>query len=158
MSFTSAPLPSHDKVTNPQGLIAQTWLEYLTARDQTIDNSPARVRTVTLVDQGASLGTTPIPGPLLAAGLYRVSYHVRVSRAATTSSSVTPAFTFTSSGVACTHTGSAVTGNTTASVGTGTFLVKIDSATPVSYLATYASVGGTSMLFELSVTLERVDA
>jgi hypothetical protein len=158
MAFTSAPAPIKDDIATPARKVAQTWIEYFASRDQAIDRAPSRAQTVTITGQGASIGVTPIPGAALAEGLYRASYHVRVTRAATTSSSITPAITFTSGGVSCTHTGTAVTGNTTGSVGSGTFLLKIDSSTPVSYSAVYASVGGTSMQFELSITLERIDA
>ena len=49
-----------------------------------------------------------------------------------------------------------MTGNTTATVGSLTILVRVDEATAITYGTTYASVGGTTMQYELDVSCEQL--
>lgn len=158
MSFTSAPFPAKDAIADASGKPTRVLIDWATSVQGSVDASPSRRYTVTVTGQTASIGTTAIPAGALAAGLYRISYWARVTTAATTSSSLTVSAIVTSGAAVCTLADTALTGNTTASASSQTWLVKIDAATPVSYAAIYASVGATAMRYELSVTLERVDA
>lgn len=159
MSFTSAPPPTKDPIADAARKITAPWLEYLTSLTQTLDRSPSRAETVTRTGLTASIGTTPIPSAALSSGLYRISVYGRITRAATTSSSLTVTISWTEDGISLSESYSAVTGNTTTTVLTGPpKLLKIDANSPVSYSTTYASVGGTTMIYELSIVLERVDA
>jgi hypothetical protein len=159
MAFASAPFPAKDPIAQPRtGLVTDPWIEWLTALIGDVDASPARLQTVTLTLQGASIGTTSIPFGALDTGLYRVSYYARITRAATTSSSLTVTLGWTEGGISLTSAGAAMTGNTTGTVQSGTLLIRIDAASPVSYATTYASVGATSMQYRLDVLLEQLDA
>jgi hypothetical protein len=157
--FQNAPLPVKDRIVDKAGFATNPWIDTLTAMLQAVDASPSRLEDpVTLEDQSASVGVTPVPLGALASGLYRVSVFARVTRAATTSSSLSVSIGFTDGGVSCALATTAVTGNTTATVSTATYLVSIDQGTPITYATTYASVGGTTMQYKLVVVIERIAA
>ena len=154
----AAPLPARDPMTTRVGLVALSWLNWFTSLQQDVQAAAARLKTVSLTAQAASLAATPIPVGVLKSGLYRVGYMARITTAASTSSSLTVAIGFTTGGVSCSLSGVALTGNTTSTVQSGTYLVLVDGASPVTYTTTYASVGATAMAYSLSVVLEKVDA
>lgn len=158
MPFTTAPLSPKEDLVDPKRKPTTSFLEWITALIGDVDASPARVETVSVENQGAAIGTTAIPTPALAAGLYRVSYYARITRAATTSSSLTISIGCTETAVSVTFSGAAMTGNTTATVQSGSVLIRIDASTPISYSTAYASSGGTSMVYRLDVVLEVVEA
>lgn len=158
MPFQLAPPPSTlverdqetNRVTDQITIVFRQWLLALTARIATSGHlsTPATVSGGT-----GSIGVTPI-GVAVSAGVYRLSYYTRITRAATTSSSVTVTISWTDGGVACSKSFTAVTGNTTATTGSETYLVRADGGTNISYAVTYASVGGTSMIFDAIVEME----
>jgi hypothetical protein len=158
MAFTTAPLSPKEAMVDAERRPSSNFLDWLTALITDVDASPARIKSVKLTGQAAAIGTTSIPTGALAAGLYRVSYYARITRAATTSSSLTVSIGFTETAVNLTLSGAAMTANTTATVQSNVFLIRIDSSTPISYSTAYASVGGTSMQYRLDVVLEQVEA
>ena len=79
----------------------------------------------------------------------------RVTRAATTSSSLIVTFGWTQA-VSCTAASVAMTGNTTATTGTSSVLVRVDQDSSITYATTYASSGGTTMQYRVDVTCEQV--
>jgi hypothetical protein len=108
-----------------------------------------------LEDQGAAI-PAGVAAAALPAGVYRASAYVRVTRPATVSSSVTLTLAWTRGGILFSVTGSPVNGNTTGSAGLLTWLFRIDADTPIQYATNYASVGATSMQYELDVVVESV--
>jgi hypothetical protein len=158
MAFTTAPFPAQDAIVDRDRRPTRVFLDWTTALAGDVDASAARISTVEVEDQSASIGATAIPVGALAAGYYRVTTFARIVRAATTSSSLIVAVQFTDAAVTCTHTGAAVTGNTTGTVQSLSWLVRIDQGTPVTYTTTYASVGGTSMQYDLAIIVEQVQA
>jgi hypothetical protein len=136
--------------------ITRVWNDWLLSLTTRIQQSATTLKTVSLTAQAASIATTAIPAGSLSAGLYRVSWYLRVTQAATTSSSLTVTISHTDGGVSASQSGSAATGNTTTTVQSGAFLVLSDQAASISYATTYASVGGTVMQYKLSITLEQV--
>lgn len=139
-----------------EGLCTQPWVEYFNSLVLTQSASPVRIDSVSLSAQGASIAATDMASVPLAAGIYRVSYYVRITQAATTSSSLTVTLDWTDGGVSPSFSGAAITGNTTTTFQSETQLIAIDSVSPVRYSTTYASVGGTPMLYKLEITLEKV--
>lgn len=153
------PMPLKDRVARAaDGLMHVPWINWLSTLTRDVAAAPQRVASVALTGQTAAISPTSLPIGTVSAGLYRVTYHVRVTTAATTSSSVTPVFGFTSGGVACVTPGTAVTGNTTATNDSHSFLIYVDAATAMTYSTSYASVGATSMAYELRVVAEKVNA
>lgn len=151
-----APIPVRTALTEPTRLVVGAWFEWFFEVKRRLERAAERLGIVQVTAQGAAIAATPIPMPSLAAGLYRVSYTARITRAATVSSSLTFTLGWTDGTVACTVAGAAVTGNTTATVQSGTALVRIDQATAITYETAYASVGGTTMQYRLSVIVEAV--
>lgn len=112
------------------------------------------VGSVGLSAQAASIPTTDIA--TFPAGLYRVGYSLRITQAATTSSSAQLTIGWTSHSVSCSQTFPALTGNTTASQSSDQIVVNVDASTPITYSVTYASVGATPMQFALSIFVEEL--
>jgi hypothetical protein len=140
------------------GILTGPYLEYLTRLSDTVDTSNARVGSVEIATQGASITATDFSGGNIKAGLYQISYSVQITRAATTSSSITVTFQWTRNGVTQTFARAAVTGNTTATHDEFVIPIKADVNSPVTYATTYASVGATSMQYELAIVLSKIRA
>lgn len=121
----------------------------LNASSQVINNPVTR-----LVNQEASISPVSLPIGAVPDGVYRLSWYARITRAASTSSSLTVTFQWSDTGVAISGGGAAITGNTTTTVQSGVATVNADSDTPISYSTTYASVGGTTMQYSLVLLAE----
>jgi hypothetical protein len=149
------PMPSKNDLIYGKDSLAmsgpwQRWFQV--ALLPRVQNAAPGLVTVQLTAQGASIGTTSLIA--LATGVYRINYYVRVTRAATTSSSISVSITGTDGGGVCTQTSAALTGNLVTSTQSGFFLATCDASTPLSYSTTYASVGGTSMQYLLTLVVE----
>lgn len=140
----------------PIAFVSSSWSGWLTILRDALNRTAQRVGTVSLTAQGAAIAATAIPAPTLTTARYKLTYYLRVTRAATTSSSITLTIAFTDGGIACSQVFAAVTGNTTATFQTGTMMVLADTATTVNYSTAYASVGGTSMQYLLEISMELV--
>jgi hypothetical protein len=150
-----SPVPHRSPLTFPRALsIAKEWVDWLQSVKDAIDASAQRRGGVSLSTQGAAIGTTAIPTPVLTAGLYRVSTYARITRAATVSSSLTVTVSWVDGGIACSQAFAAITGNTTGTVQAQAVMIRADQGTTVSYATAYASSGATSMQYALDVRLE----
>ena len=113
----------------------------------------AIVGAVDLTTQAATISaTTIIAAP--ASGNYKLDYYAKVTRAATSSSSLQVQAIFTD-GDSTTPTLSAAaqTGNTTTSVCQGSFILSCLVNTNIQYAVQYASTGGTTMQYNLHLRL-----
>lgn len=138
-------------------LISRVWSQWLQQQIiNRLQSSPQRLQEVPLIGQSASIGSTPINLGLIPSGLYRVSYFVRITTPAATSSSVQVIIGFTEGGVTCSVSGVAVNGNVTNSVGTGSFLLRSDQSAPINYSTTYASNPAGTMVYKLDIVVENV--
>ena len=133
--------------------VMRYWLLSLVDR---LNATPHLLDTVQASAQEASISATDFAILSVSPGMYRLSMGARISRAATTSSSLIVTFGWTSGGVSCTTASPAMTGNTTATVGSMTVLVRVDEATAITYATTHVSVGGTKMQYSLDVCCEQV--
>lgn len=121
------------------------------------ESGAVKLGSVSLTAQGASISATPVPMPALTAGLYRVSYAARISRAGSVSSSLTITMGWTRVTVPLTQAGAAMTGNTTATQQNATLFVNSDANASITYATTYVDGGGAlSMQYELSVVCEKL--
>jgi hypothetical protein len=109
-----------------------------------------------LVEQDAAIAATNINEQPLTEGLYRISWYLRPTQAATTSSSIQVRFGWTDDGVALTSTAAAIATNLTTSVQSGSILVYVEGDTDITYETLYASVGATPMHYHLEVDLEQI--
>ena len=137
------------------GRVTQAMRYWLLSLADRVNASPQVSATATASTQAASISATDVAILSVQPGVYRLSMAARITRAATTSSSLTVTFGWTST-VACTTSSAAMTGNTTATVGSLTFLVRVDAATAITYATTYASTGATTMQYHLDVLCEQV--
>jgi hypothetical protein len=157
MAVTLAPFPLRTPVTAEQNqLLSRPWVAWLTDLVQKVDLDPMVVSSVSLTAQSASIAATTFARDTSPAGLYRVSYFTRITRAATTSSSLTVAIGAVNGGVTVSQSGAALTGNTTTTVQSGSFMFQSDGNTALTYTVTYASSGGTTMQYGLWISVERV--
>jgi len=153
----SMQMPFWAPIARGDGRLSAPWWDYFNLLPLTLSLSIERVNSVTLETQGAAITATDFSGGGLTVGLYRVSYYARITRAATTSSSLTVTVAFTGGGVSPSFSGAAMTGNTTTTVGSSTWLIRIDNATTaINYSTAYVSVGATSMQYCLDLVLEKV--
>ena len=137
------------------GRVTQAMRYWLLSMADRINGSPSIIATTSLTVQSASIAPTSFGILQVQPGVYRLSMAARVTRAATTSSSLTVTFDWTST-VACTTSSAAITGNTTATTGSLTYLARVDEATAITYATTYVSVGAVTMQYQLDVTCEQV--
>lgn len=160
--ITQVHTPKHGwEQFNPSGLVSKVWEYFFRWVQALVNVAPQVVGTVALTLQAASIGATSIPATFptlpntrLLPGLYEIQYYIRVTRPASTSSSILFTVGWTDGTVACTASSATASGNTTATVLTGPpLLVRVDSATNVTYATTYTSVGGTTMQYRLDVRL-----
>lgn len=150
--------PISEPIADRVGILSRIWAVWFRGLTDRLNSFARRAALpVALTAQAGSVGPTAAT-VALAAGLYRVSVHARITQAATTSSSLTVAIGYTDGGVACSQAGPALTGNTVATVQSLTFVVKVDAGTTITYTATRASVGATPMLYALNVGIELLPA
>ena len=142
--------------TVAQGILTQPWQIWLRGVVDALNASSQVQKSVTGTPTGSSITTTALLADTGSAGVFRVSWFLRITQAATTSSSVAVSVGFTD-GVALTISGSAVTGNTTTTIQQQTILVRCDANSALTYSTTYSSVGATSMQYAVSVVVERVN-
>jgi len=173
MSFLlgNAPIPITDPIARAkrpefgkaqkdplEGTMSDAWVDYMSRLVQTVQASATRIESATKTTQAASISATDISAGNLKAGLYRITFHARITDPATVSSSLTVTLSWTDGGVAQTEASKAETGNTTATRIHGAFLIHVDAGSPVRYATTYASVGGNAMEYRLDVVLEVIQA
>lgn len=156
MPFTIAPMPVGDELVLRDRTISEVWRLWFRETKRVVDATPERVVTKQLTAQTASIATTSLPLSVTT-GLWRVSWAARITRAATTSSSLTVTIGWTDT-VALTSSGAALTGNTTTTSQSGMLLIAADGNTPMTYATTYASAGATTMQYKLDIVVERVNA
>ena len=149
-----APVPLRVMLTNGKTwLVESLWARWFLSLLERINAVPVIQASVSLTAQGAAVATTDFDASI-EGGLYRVTYALNVTQAATTSSSFTTTIGWTTNGVSCSSAGAAVTGNTTATHQGGTVVLNADADTMVTYAVSYTSVGATSAQYSFAVALE----
>src|SRR5436190_23065190 len=114
MATTLAPPPLQTELTDrdaqgrPTGLISRVWGSWFNTLIQRSQQAVGVLNVVSLTDQSAAISPTAVSVPAIAAGLYRLTWALRITRAATVSSSVTVTFGWTDGAVAVTASGAAV--------------------------------------------------
>lgn len=159
LEFGAPPVRDDIAIEDPQTgklLLPRVWVDWMTALTIRLDSNATALNTVELTAQQASIGTTTIPLDILSAGLYRITYYARITVPGTTSSSLTVTLGWTDHSVSCSTSGAALTGNTVSTVQGGTIMVRNDSASPLTYATTYASVGATAMQYSLDLLVEQI--
>src|SRR5687768_2600555 len=100
--ITSEPIPLSDAIARAarreytarrepdplEGHVTRPWQDWFSNLLRIIGAVPTSVRSVSPVDQSASIAATDIAGGTIGAGLYRLSYYARITQAASVSSSL----------------------------------------------------------------------
>lgn len=152
-----APLPLRTQVIDETGVMLRPWWKWLLDVKDRLDASAHRDGSVSKTTQGAAIGSTSIALPDANAGRFKVTTYARITRAATTSSSLTVTIEFTDGGVNCEFPGAAMTGNATDTVQSNTYMIDRDAASAIGYKTAYSSTGATPMQYRLEITVERVE-
>lgn len=150
---------SQDQATGRRrtlGYCEADWYQWFLALWNRVNRSAERLTTKRLTGQEASIGATSLPLGSLSPGMYRVTWRFRVTRAATTNSSLLFTLGWTDANVVMSRSSTAKTGNTTATEDNDTWVIRIDQASAVTYATTYASTGATPMQYELEIAVESV--
>ena len=155
MNAKLPPAPFQNPIAGNGGLASEVWNRWFSQMLTSLESCMSVAGSTTLTGQAASIGATAF-GDALPAGLYRVEYHMRVTQAATVSSSLTFTVSWTDGGVAQSYSWAAMTGNTTATAQSAATLVHVDPGSSVSYATSYASAGATPMQYRLDGVLYRV--
>lgn len=167
----NAPLPMTDAISMPkrrdqfgpkqndplEGLLSPPWADYLSRMAQTVGAAATRISSVSLTSQLASVSPTDISGGTLKEGLYRISYHLRITTPDGISSDLTVTLDWTDGGVAQSEVSKTVSTNTTDTRLHGDFLIHIDASTPVRYSTTIVT-GLGDLEYRLDVVLEVIKA
>jgi hypothetical protein len=151
------PTPRYSSVLEQmkQWTIGRDWGQWFDQLQALVNTTPASIGNTTQTAQSAALAATPLTSAPVT-GLYRVSWYLRITQAATTSSAVQVTVRWTDGGVAQSSSGSNVTGNTTTSRDHGDLLVQADAGTSITIETTYSSTGATAMQFALRARVEQV--
>ncbi len=152
-------VPRNEAVTIPKTWIMtrlwQTLLDNLVAQLQA---SAGVEGTDHLTAQSASLPATAITAPIVG-GLYRISFQLRVTQAATVSSSATVTVSWVGGGNTFTVSFDAVTGNTLGTQQSRDLpCIAVDADSEIEYSVAYVSVGPTPMIYALDWVLELLPA
>lgn len=153
MPQTLSPILLRTAITDQGGLITE-FFRLRWEQLRTLVSAVASVAQLDVAARSSALGSTLVY-TATAAGWYRFSLYTEITRAATTSSSVQVTVTWTHNAKAMTHTFTAFTDNDTSRADLQEGMLRVDAATNISVSAAYASVGGTSMQYALSASVER---
>lgn len=137
--------------------ISSIWYLWYAALLSVLASAPSLEGSGSLKTQGASISTTPFPIDIQG-GYYRVGVYARITRPATTSSSLIVQLGWTENGQTLLYAFPAMTGNTPITVLIEEKMLKSDQASPITYSTVYASVGGVTMQYSLDILIERVGA
>lgn len=148
MSLVTFPRSS-SLVTGARALMTSAWTAWITALWRQVS-----VGSLHRTSAAAAITATALDVLDGEAALVRVSWVLRITQAATVSSSATVTIAWTDGGQAMSSSGAAVTGNTVSSGQSGSVLVRRDRRTDVTVALAYSSTGATPMQYDLDVITE----
>ncbi len=163
MSFQRPPLnplqPIIETAKDEIGRPSFSFLIYMRGVTQDLNAAPTGFPPV-VVQATDTIPTTAIPTDGdLSAGLYRVSWIGEVLTVAGVASSFQVTISWTSNGIAQQKIGALVNGNLTTSYEANSVpLLSADAATPITFAVAYTSNPANAMVFQISLTLERLAA
>lgn len=136
-------------------LMRREWIQWFRSLIDAV-NVAGVVANVNLVTQSAAIPYTSIPIPQnMPSGQYRVSWYLRVTKAATTSSQLDINFKWNDTGVDCTYSDpQVVDANTTDALAQGSLVIDYKTGTPIYYSIDYVSVGADPMEYKVIIELE----
>jgi hypothetical protein len=153
----TAPLNAREPMVDASFRPSKTFIEWATSLLAGLGTAPSLVHHVAVTGKTAAIGTTSIPTGTLSAGVYRLSWQLRITSAAGVSSAIQITLGWTSHSVAHTYVGTTVNGNTTATHESAPpLLIAVDAGSPVTYAISYASNPASAAVYAADVILEAV--
>lgn len=158
LNFSGPPL--RDTMVEPTGnaradYVRKPWFLWFNNVFAVLGVSVLVGASSALSGQHASVVASPFETSRpLVDGFYRVTYALRISQAASLTSSATVTIGWTTGGIACSQAFPAVTGNATNDVQGNVVPMRVDANTSVTCSVAYASTGGTPMKFDFDAVLE----
>ena len=149
-----AAYPIRSLLTTAQRFMEDRWEAWFRALLLSVNGAPYRVAHVTVTAGAAAIvaavayQTTP-----RVEAVYQVAMSLRISRASSGTSSATWTLGWTAGGVAQAEALAALTGNTTTTQVNRMITIRADPQTDITYSVAYASVGATTMTYDLSVVV-----
>jgi len=154
MAFISG-LPRTNVLTDLKNYITREWDQWMQVLVQIVNATSPQVARQDVAGT-AAIATVDMLTPRLSGGLYRYSYSIRETRAATASSALQLTLGWTSNSTPQTFVGTNLTGNSLSTQDNRSQLIHVDDGTTVSYSTAYTSVGPTTMTYDLNLTLDMV--
>ena len=154
------PDPTHPLAkTLPRLRIGDKYRRWLSNLVIAVDSKPTRQVHRSRTGLTASIATTALAIGSVTAGIWAISYTVRVTTPGSVSSSIRVTIAWTERSVAQTQQGAALTGNLTTTREGDTFIIRVDGATTISYSTTYADGGGAqAMNYSLDIVAVQLAA
>lgn len=156
MTIQLEPAPTETRLLDSPktGLMSATWINWLTLRlVSAVSSAAGMLFSTQYLNQNAAIGTTALLAAANA-GVYRVSWRMRVVTPDGVASSATISVISTEGAIVITQTGAAMNGNTTGTSQSGEFLVTADGASPISFSVAYASTTPGQMVYNLQLRVE----
>lgn len=149
-----------ESLANAPWRMLDDWQKWFRGLAQAVNTAPQSPAQIALTTQSASVAQTSMV-QVPSAGLYRVSWLLQITQAASTSSSIQVRFDWEGREQALSLSGAALTSNTLGAMQSGSFQLYADLTlvgVPVTldYRTTYASVGATAMQYALNVVVEQM--
>lgn len=138
--------------------VTEDWRRWLQQVKDAIDAAGRKVGAAVALSAQASSLIGAVDTPALTAGLYRVSWHLRVTRAATTAGSVALALSTTAGGQVTTETVGTLATNVLGDARSGVAVLDVDAGAAVSYATVYSSTGATALQYALQLSVEALPA
>jgi hypothetical protein len=158
MSHQMSPYHRDTPVVNADRKMTQPWQRWMDeALIPRLERIPLVVGSYEHTDPlDATLPVTGLTNYDTEGGTLRLTYALRLTRVATTSSGVSATISWTENGLTRSFTTASLAANTIDQLATGVILITSDPGTPVTVAATYVSVGATPMQYALDVFAERM--
>jgi hypothetical protein len=137
----------------PVAFFYRPWTEWFSAVTSAFNGVSRRVASGAWTTHGASIAASTL-AEKLEAGVYHLGVCLVLSRAASVSSSISVPISWTSGGIARTLT-ALITSNLTSTLQSQYIVIRVDADSSVTYTATYASSGATTMQYALDIVLEK---
>ncbi|HET8644056.1 MAG TPA: hypothetical protein VFO85_01130 [Vicinamibacteria bacterium] len=169
MALTNnAPAPINDPISLPrrkgysdenpdpqEGMLSKAWQDYYAHQTGLQEQFPARVRTVELKDQNASVSATDFSGGTLTAGWYRVNYNLRVM-GSVPADTVQVVIDWQDENNTRSRVGEVVDMGFDTESDEQTLMIRVAHLTPVRYTVNYVGAGIST--WGLDIVLEEVRA
>lgn len=156
MPITVVSPPTRVEAVDKQRFFNREWRNYLLELQNIAGGSPQILKESSFTAQSASLVTTPIPLPGVAAGYYRINVYQAVTVVDPVNSSLTVTIGWVDQALSKTFAGPAMTGNMLTTALPFDIMIHIDNSSPITYAAAYMSNTPGAMNYDLGIVVEKL--